>query len=70
MAREGGFELEYANEGLAGEAAAIELSGDVEGLSPQEALEVVLPAVGLAHRIEGGTLSVSRVARVVGQEPE
>lgn len=61
-ARESGYRLEYAEDELAGEAATVVLSGEVAGLSPRQALEVVLPAVGLRHRLDDGALQISRLS--------
>ncbi|MFQ5528331.1 MAG: FecR domain-containing protein [Thermoanaerobaculia bacterium] len=60
-ARQSGHRLEYSEQGIEEEAGGVVLSGEIEGLSPSEALEAVLPAVGLAHRYEEGVLLVSRL---------
>lgn len=66
VARESGRQLLYADAALAGEAPDVILRGDVDGLRPVEALEVILPAVGLAYRMEAGALVVGRAARPAG----
>lgn len=58
VAREGGYELEFADGDLALEAASIRLHGDTEGLLPTESLDVVLPACGLQYRVLGSTLAI------------
>jgi len=60
VARETGWSAEYADPDLESEAAAIELHGTIEGLSPAESLELVLPGSGLDHRLEAGSLLVIR----------
>jgi FecR protein len=57
-ARESGRRLRYAPPPLAAETSEVLLRGDIRGLSPLEALEVVLPAVDLGYRIEAGELVV------------
>jgi ferric-dicitrate binding protein FerR (iron transport regulator) len=57
-ARESGRRLRYGSPALASEAAEIILRGSVEGLRPAEALEAVVPAVGLAYRVEAGELVI------------
>jgi hypothetical protein len=56
VAREGGYAIRYADASIATSAPEVLLSGDLAGLAPRQALDVVLPAVGLGYRIEGGTL--------------
>ena len=55
--RESGYDLDYSA------GSTVVLSGDVEGLAPLAALDVVLPAVGLTHRVEDGTLVIEPVER-------
>ncbi|MEM7588128.1 MAG: FecR family protein [Acidobacteriota bacterium] len=44
-------------------AASIVLDGSIVGLTPEEALGVVLPTSGLRHRIEDRILRIERIAR-------
>jgi ferric-dicitrate binding protein FerR (iron transport regulator) len=61
IAREGGWRLEFADEETARLAAETTLQGSVEGLSPEQALEAVLPTCGMFHRILFGRLIVDRL---------
>jgi hypothetical protein len=60
MAREGGWTLLFADEETAHLAEETVLQGSVEGLTPDQALEAVLPTCGMVHRIEEGRLIVDR----------
>jgi hypothetical protein len=42
------------------EVSEVVLSVELEGLTPRQSLEAVLPAVGLAYLIENGKLLISR----------
>jgi len=57
---ETGWEVAFDDAAIAHEATGIELHGSIENLTPVEALVAVLPTCGLAHRIDGGRLIVSR----------
>lgn len=59
VSRETGRELRYADGALATAAKSITLSGTIEGLTPEESLEI-LPGSGLGHRIENGWLLVEQ----------
>lgn len=59
--RETGWRLRYADEALARSAAAeIILSGNIEDLTPDEAVSVMVQASGLDSRVEDGTLWITR----------
>jgi hypothetical protein len=60
--RETGWEVELAPAELGAAAASIRLHGSIAGLSPEEAVSVVVSGSGLAYRIDGGRLTVSRLA--------
>ncbi|HSF38723.1 MAG TPA: FecR domain-containing protein, partial [Thermoanaerobaculia bacterium] len=60
IAREGGWTLTFADEETARLAAETVLQGTVSGMTPEEALDAVLPTCGLSHRIEDGRLIVDR----------
>jgi ferric-dicitrate binding protein FerR (iron transport regulator) len=62
IARGGGWTLEFESEEAARIAAETRIQGDVSGMTPEEALEAVLPTCGLTHRIEDGRLIVDRAA--------
>lgn len=57
VAREAGWTVEYEDEDLAASAASIQVHGP-SGLGPVQALDVVLPAAGLRHRVVDGRLIV------------
>ncbi len=60
IGREEGWRVRYQSPDLEAAAASIRLHGSIEGLTPEESVSVVLPGSGLAYRLEGGTLVVSR----------
>jgi hypothetical protein len=60
IAREHGWALHYADPALAREASAVILHGSVNGLTPNEAVEVAIATSGLRHRLESGELVVLR----------
>ncbi len=60
VARESGLTLVYSDPSIASSATSIRLSGEIEGLAPMSSLGVVLPAVGLASELDGGTLRIDR----------
>lgn len=60
--RETGWEVELAPHDLAVAAASIRLHGSIAGLSPEEAVGVVVSGSGLVYRLDGGRLTVSRPA--------
>jgi ferric-dicitrate binding protein FerR (iron transport regulator) len=62
LSHEYGWTLHYADADLARRASTIVLHGSVEGLQPNEILEAVMATTGLEHRVDGGTLSISRSA--------
>lgn len=60
IARERGWSLEFASEEAARIAAETRIQGDVSAMTPEQALEAVLPTCGLTHRIEDDRLIVDR----------
>jgi ferric-dicitrate binding protein FerR (iron transport regulator) len=60
LCREHGWTLRYADDALARQASTIILTGTVEGLPPEEALQVVIAISGLESRLERGELLVRR----------
>jgi ferric-dicitrate binding protein FerR (iron transport regulator) len=62
-ARESGLALRWASPEVAAAAESIVLHGDATGVPPDRAPAVVLPTCGLAHRVDDGTLLVSRLDR-------
>jgi hypothetical protein len=62
-ATESGWALHFADPSVAALAAETTLHGTIEGMSPPQALEAVLPTCGLSHRVEDGRLIVRRATR-------
>jgi hypothetical protein len=62
-ARETGLALRWESPEVAAAAESIVLHGDATGVPPDRAPEAVLPTCGLAHRLDNGTLVVSRPER-------
>ncbi len=58
-ARELGLELHYAGDAGAA-AAAVDLSGSVEGMTPGAALQAVMATTNLAYRVQDGRLEIYR----------
>lgn len=58
-AAEHGWTVRYASPAVAAAANRIVLHGSVEGLSAEEALDVVLASSGLEHRLRDGGLLIS-----------
>ena len=63
VCREQGWTLMYADSTLALEASGIMLHGRTEGLSPSDALAVVMATTGLTHRVNDGVLEVARATQ-------
>jgi hypothetical protein len=53
--------VEFGDPRLARSAASIVLHGSIEGLTPVAAVETVLPACGLVHRVRGGALFIEEL---------
>jgi hypothetical protein len=62
-ARETGWRVELEGDGLAAAAATIRLHGSIAGMTPGEAMSVVLPGSGLDYRLADGVLTVARAPR-------
>ncbi len=62
-ARESGLALRWASPDVASAAESIVLHGDATGVPPDQAPAAVLPTCGLMHRLDNGTLVVSRLER-------
>ncbi len=60
VAREGGWTMRFADEALRRSSSSIVLRGSIDGLTPEQALEAILPTCGLTHRIANGTVTVDR----------
>jgi hypothetical protein len=63
VCREQGWTLAYADSRLALEASGIMLHGSTQGLTPPDALAVVLATTGLTHRVSDGQLEVARAVQ-------
>lgn len=58
IAGENGWQLRYADAAVQEKALKTILHGSIQGLTPDEALSAVLPASGVAYRLEDGLLRV------------
>lgn len=58
VGRETGTGVAFSDRALEHDATTTQVHGDIEGLRPRESLAVVLPACGVRHRFDGGTLIV------------
>ena len=56
--REGGRRIRFGDQAIERAAATTIVYGVIEGLSVEEALAAVLPTCGLAHRTDGGTITI------------
>ena len=63
VARESAYTVGYSDDALASSIPRLRFSGDLSGLDPRQALDVVLTAVELEHRIEDGRLWIDRRQR-------
>jgi ferric-dicitrate binding protein FerR (iron transport regulator) len=62
VVRERGLKLRFASPDLADSAAEIDLSGSIQGMTLDQAMEAVLPTCRMMHRIERDVLFVERLA--------
>jgi len=62
-AREQGLRLSFDDDAVERAAAMIEVAGDIEGMTIDQALGAVLPSCQLAYRIEKGRLEVGAETR-------
>jgi len=60
LSRETGWKVEYDDPSIAAGAADVILHGSTAGLRPDQTPDVVLPACGLRHRLDGAMLTVAR----------
>ena len=58
VSREQGLDWQFRDAAAARHAKGLVLHGSIEGLTPAEALEAVLPTCGMTFRLRGGTLIV------------
>jgi ferric-dicitrate binding protein FerR (iron transport regulator) len=65
VARETGFAVSFESDELAARAKSIVLEGTIDGLTAEEALDVVLPATGLEHHVSDGRVIVRAQKRGV-----
>jgi fido (protein-threonine AMPylation protein) len=61
MARERGFRIRFSSGDLEADAGSIRLNGSIRGMTLDQALESVLLASGMRHRIEADLLVVERL---------
>lgn len=60
VCRETGRELHFEDEVLAVSSEAIVIHGSIDGMTPEESLDVVLPGSGFGYRVENGSLLIVR----------
>ena len=58
IATENAWQLRFDDAAVERKAATARLHGSIRGLSPEEALAVVLPTVGVEYRLADGTLTI------------
>jgi ferric-dicitrate binding protein FerR (iron transport regulator) len=58
--QEGGWQIEFADEALRRSASTIVIRGTIAGLTPEQAVETIIPTCGLTHRIAGDVLHIDR----------
>jgi hypothetical protein len=61
--REGGWDIQFADAALRRSTAGIVLHGSIAGLTPQEALDTILPTCGLTHHVNSDVVIVESAAR-------
>lgn len=62
VAEETGWQVRFARASDEQQAAKTELHGSIAGLTPEQAVEAVLPVSGVDHVLEDGTLTIQRIA--------
>ena len=67
VTREGGWTTRFADPATAEIAASTILHGDIRGLTPIEATEVVLSGSGLAYRLEADFLVIEQAGSTIAQ---
>ncbi|MBD3869198.1 MAG: FecR domain-containing protein [Acidobacteria bacterium] len=60
IVRERGLQLQFEDPALYSSAGETDISGSIDGMSLDQALEAVLPTCGMTYRIHNGTLTVLR----------
>jgi ferric-dicitrate binding protein FerR (iron transport regulator) len=60
VTRESGYRVRFLDPALERSSRPIVLGGSIAGLSPTDALTVVLPTCGLRHRLIDGTVTIER----------
>jgi ferric-dicitrate binding protein FerR (iron transport regulator) len=58
VARETGYAVAFESEDLAEKARRMTVQGSIDGLTPDEALETVLPATGLEYGVSNGRVTI------------
>jgi ferric-dicitrate binding protein FerR (iron transport regulator) len=55
---EGGWDITFATDALQASASSIVLHGSIDGLTPEQALQTILPTCGLDYRVNGDVVTV------------
>ncbi len=58
VARETGYTVAFESDDLAEKARRMTVQGSIDGLTPEEALEAVLPATGLEYGVSDGRITI------------
>jgi ferric-dicitrate binding protein FerR (iron transport regulator) len=58
VARETGYAVAFESEDLVEKARRMRVQGSIDGLTPHEALETVLPATGLEYGVSNGRITI------------
>jgi hypothetical protein len=58
VSRETGYTVAFQSEALATRVTQMTVQGSIDGLTPEEALEAVLPATGLEYSLRDGRVTV------------
>lgn len=67
VSAETGLEIRFARASDQQKTSTLMLHGSIEGLSPEQALDAVLPASGVDHAVAGGVLTIRGIAEAVGR---
>jgi ferric-dicitrate binding protein FerR (iron transport regulator) len=69
VTREGGWTLRFADAAIEHASGATIVHGSIDGLTPTEALDVVLPACGLAYHLDADHVILERARGREGRRP-
>lgn len=67
VSTETGLQIRFARGSDEQKATTLTLHGSIEGLSPEQALDAVLPASGVDHAVADGVVTIRGIAEAVGR---